>query len=110
MMAIGKAGAACGMSDETLKYYEELGLFFGCFDEASRLRRLDAISSLVKAGVAPEKIAQHPVLLDDRAETRPERIRIMKKERFRLLDDIHERQQSLDCLDCIIRDIKRAAR
>ena len=45
-------------------------------------------------------------LLDESAATLDERVRIMKKERFRLLDELHAKQQALDCLDCIIRKIK----
>ena len=46
------------------------------------------------------------MLLDESTATLNERVRIMKKERFRLLDELHAKQQALDCLDCIIRKIK----
>lgn len=108
-MTIDETSAACGISKEKLEHYIELGLLVTEDDLESSLRRLCAISTLVKAGMTPEKIAANPVLLDESAGTLEERVRIMKKERFRLLDDIHARQQSLDCLDCIIRELKKAA-
>ena len=105
-MTMDEVGEACGISAETLKYYQRLGLLrTESGDEA--LRRLGVISSLAKAGLSPEKMAENPVLFDEHEETLDERVRIMKKERFRLLDDLHEKQQSLDCLDCIIREIKK---
>lgn len=104
-MTIDEVSESCGVSAEKLKHYRELGLIPSCGEEWRK--RLGLISSLAKAGVSAEKIVENPVLLDESAGTLEERVRIMKKERFRQLDDLHERQQSLDCLDCIIRDIKK---
>ncbi len=95
----------CGISAATLAHYRELGLLPSA-DEDETLRRLGEISSFAKAGVAPERLAENPVLLDESAESVDKRVRIMKKERFRLLDELHAKQQALDCLDCIIRQIK----
>lgn len=95
----------CGISAQTLAHYRELGLL-PCADEGETLRRLGGISSFAKAGVAPEKLAENPVLLDESAETLDARVKIMKKERFRLLGELHAKQQTLDCLDCIIKQIK----
>lgn len=95
----------CGISAADVAHYRELGLLPDAGEDET-LRRLGGISSLAKAGVAPERLAKNPVLLDESAETIGERVRIMKKERFRLLDELHAKQQTLDCLDCIIRQIK----
>ena len=101
-----EAGEACGISADKLKRYRELGILPPDGEGEEGLKRLSVISSLAKAGVSAEKIAENPVLLDESAETIETRVRIMKKERYRQLDDLHAKQQSLDCLDCIIRDIK----
>lgn len=104
-MTTNEVSRICGISAAAIEHYRELGLLPDA-DEDETLRRLGEISSLAKAGVAPEKLAENPVLLDGSAETLDERVRIMKKERFRLLDELHEKQQALDCLDCIIKQIK----
>ena len=105
-MTMDEVGKACGISAETLKYYQRLGLL-EAENGSEALRRLGVISSLAKAGFTPEKLADNSVLFDESEETLDERVRIMKKERFRQLDDLHAKQQSLDCLDCIIREIKK---
>ena len=104
-MTIDKMSGICGISAAALEHYRELGLLPDAGEDET-LRRLGGISSFAKAGLAPERLAENPVLLDESAATLNERVRIMKKERFRLLDELHAKQQALDCLDCIIRKIK----
>lgn len=104
-MTIDKMSGICGISAATLEHYRELGLLPDAGEDET-LRRLGGISSFAKAGLAPERLAENPVLLDESAATLDERVRIMKKERFRLLDELHAKQQALDCLDFIIRKIK----
>ena len=105
-MTIDKMSGICGISAAALEHYRELGLLPDAGEDETLLRRLGGISSFAKAGLAPERLAENPVLLDESAATLDERVRIMKKERFRLLDELHAKQQALDYLDCIIRKIK----
>ena len=87
-MTIDKMSGICGISAATLEHYRELGLLPDAGEDET-LRRLGGISSFAKAGLAPERLAENPVLLDESAATLDERVRIMKKERFRLLDELH---------------------
>ena len=45
-------------------------------------------------------------LLEDKTASKEEQIRILRKQRYQLLDDIHDKQQTLDALDYMIREIK----
>lgn len=47
-------------------------------------------------------------LFDPAAGTKEEQIRMLKKQRYQLLDDIHQRQRLLDRLDYLIHEMKRA--
>lgn len=93
-----------GASAEELDRYEKLGLLPGGSDE--RLRRIGIISALSMAGVSLETVAANPALMDESAAASAERMRLMKKERFRQLEDLHAKQQKLDRLDRMIREIK----
>lgn len=95
---------ALGASFEELDQYEKLGLLPGGSDE--RLRRIEIINALSMAGVSLETVAANPALIDESAAASAERMRLMKKERFRQLEDLHAKQQKLDRLDRIIREIK----
>ncbi len=114
-MTIDEVCQSFHISRERLLSYERNGLLkSGKNDDGSpdyqegELRRLGMIHSLLKAGVDAEVLEQNPVLFDE-GESGGERVRILKRQRCRLLGDIHERQQSLDCLDYLIRKIKEDA-
>ncbi len=111
-MTFDEICAACCLEKEKLLRYQELALLdcqklTGGSREGreKEFRRLGRILSFLKAGVTSEVLNRNPVLLEDGAQS-GERIRILKKERCRLLGDIHKIQQSLDCLDSMIRQIR----
>ena len=54
-------------------------------------------------------IKQYLLLINDNAERKEEKIRILLKQRCRLLEEIHDKQQSLDELDYMIDDIRKEA-
>ena len=58
------------------------------------------------AGLETATLEQNPVLLDEEGNC-GERVRILKRQRCRLLEDIHARQRTLDSLDYLIREIKK---
>ena len=47
--------------------------------------------------------------INKKTESREEQIRILRKQRYRLLEEIHCKQQSLDELDYMIDKIKKEA-
>ena len=104
-MTIDEVCGSFQIDPAKLRYYEEAGLLTcrrltdgGRDYRGEELRRIGRIS--------PETLRDNPVLLDEDAKTGGERIRLLKRQRFRLLEDIHVKQQSLDCLDYIIRKAK----
>ena len=112
-MTIDEVFGSFQIDPAKLRYYEEAGLLTcrrltdgGRDYRGEELRRIGRIESLLKAGISPETLRDNPVLLDEDAKTGGERIRLLKRQRFRLLEDIHVKQQSLDCLDYIIRKAK----
>lgn len=46
-------------------------------------------------------------LLNEKEKTKEERIRIIRKERGRLLEEIHGKQQLLDRLDYMLHEMKK---
>ncbi|WP_314724569.1 hypothetical protein [Enterocloster bolteae] len=46
-------------------------------------------------------------LLNEKEKTKEERIRIIRKERGRLLEEIHGKQQQLDRLDYMLHEMKK---
>ena len=63
-MTIDKMSGICGISAAALEHYRELGLLPDAGEDET-LRRLGGISSFAKAGLAPERLAENPVLLDE---------------------------------------------
>ncbi len=59
------------------------------------------IYSLAKAGLSEEEINQISKCEDNEMQ-----IRLLRKYRYRLLDEIHEKQQSLDEIDYMICKMK----
>lgn len=48
-------------------------------------------------------------LLNEKDKTKEKQVRILRKERGRLLEEIHEKQQLLDRLDYMLYEIKGGA-
>ena len=65
--------------------------------------RMDTYS-LARAGLSEDEIL---ALANNKDEK--EQMRMLRKYRFRLLDDIHSKQQSLDTIDYIIGRMKKHA-
>lgn len=97
----------------TLRYYEKMGLF----EDVSRINgireyedkdieRLSLIITLKNTGLSIEAIAKFIELDKDGANTINQRIKMLKNERQKILDDIHEQQNNLYSLDCLIYQIK----
>lgn len=72
----------------------------------SELRSIQLIDSLAKNDMGVSELKQLKELMDQEAWTKEEQLRLLKKCRFRLLDDIHGKQQMLDRMDYIIYTIK----
>lgn len=96
----------------TLRYYEQVGLF----DDVKRINgvreyedkdieRLSMILTLRNSGLSLESISQYIEMMKNGMKL--PRIHMLKKERQRLLHEIHLQQKNLDSLDRIIYQLKR---
>lgn len=109
-MTLEEAGKNFGIAPRTLKKYVSQGLVrcpgkgdSGYTEED--FQHLGTIALLLKAGFAPEEVAQYLELIN-RQGTAAEQVRLLRKHRGQLLDEIHEKQQLLDQLDLMIWDQK----
>ena len=73
------------------------------FLKGNVLMRMDTYS-LARAGLSEDEILAIANNKDEK-----EQMRMLRKYRFRLLDDIHSKQQSLDTIDYIIGRMKKHA-
>lgn len=89
----------------------------GLFEDVSRvngireyedkdIERLSLIVTLKNTGLSIEAIAKFIELDKDGAGTINQRIKMLKNERQKILDNIHEQQNNLYSLDCLIYQIK----
>lgn len=113
-MTLNEASKRFHISMEKLKAYEEGGLLEhqtladGTFDYTeTELRRIGLIHSLLKSGMDMEALKRYLCLLDDKTGSKEEQIRILRKQRCQLLDEIHDKQQTLDELDYMIQKAKK---
>lgn len=114
-MTINEASRRFHISMEKLKTYEESGLLEhqtladGTYDYTeTELRRVGLIHSLLKSGMSIDVLKKYLRMLDDKTGSKEEQIRILRKQRYQLLDDIHDKQQTLDELDYMIQEVKKA--
>lgn len=75
--------------------------------ESKEINNIRLIDSLAKTGIELKALKQMKMLLDQGERAKEEQIKFLKKQRFQLLDDLHGRQKSLDCLDFIIYNLKK---
>lgn len=113
-MTLNEASKRFHISMEKLKSYEENGLLEhqvlddGTFDYTeTELQKTGLIHSLLKSGMEMQILKKYLRLLREQTERPEERIRILRKQRYKLLDDIHDKQQALDELDYMIQETKK---
>lgn len=113
-MTLQEAAERFQINIEKLDFYEKNGLL-----ECSRfingvpdytedeLRRVGLIHSLLKAGFTIQSLKSYFSMSAHGGADKTEKIRLLRKQRCRLLDEIHGKQQSLDELDYMIEKIRR---
>ena len=74
------------------------------------LRQAFQFYFLSKAGMAPDTVKYFAALQMSEEDTSAEEIRLLRKCRFQLLEEIHEKQQMLDQLDYLVYEIKNRQR
>ena len=98
---------------ETLQFYLENGLLAGTkrddgsFDyKEEDLQRAVQFRFLLKSGMDIETLRRLITLMENKVDTTSEQVKILRKCRYQLLEEIHGKQQCLDQLDFFIHEIQ----
>lgn len=113
-MTLKEASERFRISIEKLNYYEENGLIV-CETLVNdvpdytedELRKVGIIHALTTAGMDVNVLRKYLQLLRKKVGSKDEQIRILRKQRYEVLDEIHCKQQSLDELDYMIDEIRK---
>lgn len=112
-MTLQEASIRFQINREKLDFYEKNGLLeCGRFVNGvpdytdDELRRVGVIHSLRKAGFDIDSLKRYFSLSDQSDTDKQEKLRLLRKQRCQLLDEIHGKQQSLDELDYMIDKIR----
>ena len=106
-MTIAEASRKYGLSPDTLRYYERIGLLppvprnksgIRDYDEES-CRWIELMRCMRKAGVQIEALIEYVALYRQGADTAEARKNILIEQRERLLERMADMQQSLDRLN-----------
>lgn len=113
-MTAGEVSRKYHISVDKIRYYEENGLLEHNVLPDGKIEYTEAqihcagmIHSLVEAGMDMEKIKAFMKLFYENKRDKSGQIQILRKQRVVLLAEIHKKQQSLDELDYMIRELKK---
>lgn len=112
-MTLQEASRRFHIKMETLDFYKANGLLKGTktddgdtdYQEAE-LRRAVQLHFLLSAGMDLDALKRLIALMNAKGNTDAEQVRILRKCRYQLLEEIHGKQQSLDQVDYLIHEIK----
>ena len=98
---------------DELKYYEDIG-FFNDVKISDGVREyedkdievLSKVVTLRNLEFSISDISTYIRLMKQGVDGDNERVRILNRKRNVLLDEVHNKQKSIDCLDCIIYKIQ----
>jgi len=111
MMKISEVSEQCGVSSDTLRYYERIGLLppvnrsdSGIRDYSDLdVRRVEFIKCMRSVGLPIEVLIEYFKLVQQGDHTMEARKEILIEQRGQLIDRIKELQETLDFLDYKIR-------
>lgn len=113
-MTLQEASSRFHLNMDDLRLYEKNKLFNGCKNEQgemdypeAELKRVVPFLFLLEAGMSMEKLKDFTAGLESKADTEEERIRMLRRCRSQLLDQLHGKQQLLDQLDYLIYEMKK---
>ena len=101
-MRIKEVSKRFNVSITALRYYEKVGLF----EDDKDIERLSLILTLKNIGLSNETILKYIELNEQGAHTKKQQIQVLKLERQKLLDSIHNQQKNIDSLDYLIYQLK----
>lgn len=113
-MTLKEASERFCISVEKLTYYEENRLIMyealadGVPDYTEEeLRKVSIIHDLLEAGMEVDAVQEYLQLLHQKNEDKTEQIRVLRKQRYALMEEIHHKQQCLDRLDYMVNEIRK---
>ena len=113
-MTIQEASRRLHIKMETLHFYLENGLLEGTktgdgtFDfKEEDLQLAVQFRFLLKSGMDIETLQHLVQLMEAKMDTTSEQVKLLRKCRYQLLEEIHGKQQCLDQLDYYIHEIKQ---
>jgi DNA-binding transcriptional MerR regulator len=106
-MQISEASERTGLSKDTLRYYERIGLLSDIPRKNGRIRdyqeediaRIDFVKCMRNAGLPIEVLIEYIALVEMGDETVEDRRAILHEQREILADKLQELQSTLDLLD-----------
>lgn len=111
-MNIEEASEFFEMNPEIIREYEKQGFLQVCKNNDGQIEihdkdahRLCLINTFLNAGSETAVLKRFLRLWDEKLD-KLEQIQILKKQRFNVLDKIHEKQQLLDRIDYMIQKVK----
>ncbi|BCI60807.1 MerR family transcriptional regulator [Solibaculum mannosilyticum] len=111
-MTLQEASKCLNLKIETLNFYENNGLLKGAKSDddstdyqETELRRTIQFHFLLKAGMDLNTLKHLITLMNAKSNTDADQVRILRKCRYQLLEEIHEKQQLLDQVDYLIHEI-----
>ena len=113
-MTVQEASRRFHINMETLQFCLKNGLLEEvkaedeiCDYKEEDLRRAMQFHFLLRAGMDMKTLKRLMQLMETKMDTTVEQVKILRKCRYRLLEEIHEKQQCLDQLDYFIHEIKQ---
>ena len=111
-MTLYEASRRFGISEQKLRDYESYGMLH-CHKKAGsleyseeELESLFQFHFLSEAGM-DMKCLKELIFSGKQEDSKEKRVRILRKMRFEILDDIHKKQQCLDSVDFLISQIRQ---
>lgn len=113
-MTLTEASERFSIDKDKLKYYEENG-FFDCHRQPDgsidycdhTLEYLSLIELLLKSGLDMKSLKNYLDSLGTDSVTGEAQVKILMRQRYALLDDIHGKQKILDQLDFVIHEAQK---
>ncbi len=113
-MTLKEASERFCIGMERLTYYEENRLIVyetlvdGVPDYTEEeLHKVSIIRDLLEAGMVVGAVQEYLQLLRKKNAGKTEQIRLLRKQRFELMEEIHHKQQCLDRLDYMVGEIRK---
>lgn len=109
-MTLEELGNRVHIEVKELEQYKSQGILIPEeIQNEEELEQLQLLDSLARLGLGIEKLRQMRELMKGK-ESAESQIRLLKKWRFQMLDEIHGKQQSLDQLDYVICKIREKSK